>query len=738
MKKTEIVALGILLLAYLNNIFNLFEISLFAFFNILVFLIISIAGYKLYKPKTYSNEIKASFFAVFCGLAFSLGILSFGAKIWNHSNTVTLVLAIPNFILFSFLLFNIVKSRKNKVSERRHYYSKLFIRSSLLVVLVITILALPYYILNVYINKESTVLHNRGLATLYYNKSMDFSSEEKFDLALNYAKKSLHSSEIAWGKNDTNIFAAYEALYTSYSGLIKEEYSNGNEENVLQYAKAIKKPIKIWFGDSTKQEALTNTFVAKIHQDRGNYELSDSLYIQSLHILERYYKTKNVTYVRVLNLLANSYRNQSYFKDAESLYKTSLYHLENDTIKYTNVKNPSTAISTIPTCKANTYAEMAWNYTLFQQNDKATVFFDKAFKIPTYKNHENYSLTLTRQAYNYLYNDDFNQAKKIMDNALAVALEKYGEADYNYISALKGLITINTSLGNYKQAEKGCIKAIALLAKITDKKDEFYARLIYAYGEIKYALADYKSSAELFNQALEYSKENTPQYANILGSISTLNGNLTNYAVALKQAEKASEIAVLFFDDENSPNLPEFFRKEAYINYLIGRYTAANKLYTRSFRIDTLNKNQKKTSFASTLNGIGLIKTQKNKYKEADTLFEKSLKIYKSIFGENHPNYATLLYNKACLELERKKLDASEKLFNRSLNIFKEVINDKHDMVADNLVGLGEINIKRNKFQYALNYFEEAITIYKEKFVPEHKKIVLTADYIEFCKKRIK
>jgi hypothetical protein len=284
MKKTEIFAFGLIILLYINKILGLAEIKIFVIINLIVFLTLSIFGHKLYKPKTYKNEKKATLFAVFCGLAFSFGIISFGAKVWNHTNIVTLVLSIPNLILFSFLLFKIKKNREIKSSERNQFYKNLLIRSSAIIFLVITVMLLPHYIINSYVNKEEPILHNRGLAKLYYHQSIELSSQEKFDNALIYAKKSLSSSDIAWGENNTNYQQPYEALYKSYIGLIKKECQDGNEEKVLKYSKAVKKPIRIWYGDSTKQEASINTFVAKIHQDRGNYKLSDSLYVESLYI----------------------------------------------------------------------------------------------------------------------------------------------------------------------------------------------------------------------------------------------------------------------------------------------------------------------------------------------------------------------------------------------------------------------------------------------------------------------
>ena len=547
----------------------------------------------------------------------------------------------------------------------------------------------------------------------------------------------MNSYKIAWGHDSTRYWEVYDAFFQSYFGLIQNNFQAGNYQKVLDYNELIQTPMEIWYGDSCKQEAMVMTMVAGVYQHEEKYNIADSLYIEALNIYKHYFKSKNLYYSSTLQLLANSYREQYYYKDAIDLYESVIYLLQKDTSNYTSSKQSEEAKFIIENSIASANAEMAWTYSLNQNYDTAMIIFERALATESFKNHKNYPTTLTRFAYNTLYKGNYKKAKERMIVAVQTALEAFGEIDYDYLYALEGLNSINTTLAEYNEAEKGCIRAISLLNKITDQKNDYCASLIFSLGQVKYNQAAYDSSLMLFNQALKYTSENTLQYADILVSLSGLNGDLINYNEAYSQAKQASKIANDYFEKEDSPFMAKYLRNEAYVNYLLGEYIKADKLYQKCYSIDTTNGNEDKISFAATLNGIGLIKTERNDFKVADTLFNNSLKIYQNKIGINNPNYATVLYNRAYLRLKQKKYNEAEDLFNESLSIIGQTVNDRHDKVADNYTGLGEIKLKQKDYETALDYFEKAYLIYKDKFGDEHNKVTLTSKYIEICKKKI-
>ena len=88
------------------------------------------------------------------------------------------------------------------------------------------------------------------------------------------------------------------------------------------------------------------------------------------------------------------------------------------------------------------------------------------------------------------------------------------------------------------------------------------------------------------------------------------------------------------------------------------------------------------------------------------------------------------------MRLYENRLIESDTLFSQSLNIIISTLGNKHDKVADNLTGLGEIKLKQKKVSEALDNFTKAYEIYKTKFKADHKKVILTAKYIDLCKNK--
>ncbi len=736
-KYVEILILGIIFIYYLSSALGIPHFYGFSILTLFLATSIAILGFNLYRPEKYTNKTKAILFAILCGFAFSTGIISFGVKILNHSNLVSLIFAIPNFIIFVLLLFLYKKSSKTSDSKKKQFLKGLLVRSTVILVIILIVLPLPYYILNVHLNKSNKVLYNRGQGRLYYIKSLEESHNKEYDEALLYASKSLDSYKIAWGQDSTRYWEVYDAFFQAYFGLIQNNFLVGNYQKVLDYNNLIQTPMKICYGDSCSQEAMVMTIVARAYQEKEMYNIADSLFIDALNIYKHYFKSKNLYYSSTLQLLANSYREQHYYTDAIDLYKSVIYLLHKDTSGYTSSKQQEQTKQIKENVIASANSEMAWAYSLNQNYDTANTIFEKVLSIESFTNHKNFSTTLTRYAYNTLYWGNYQEAKKRMTYAVQISLEVSGEIGYSYLYALNGLNSVNITLAEYDEAEKGCIKAISILNKITDLKDDYYASLIYSLGRVKYNQASYDSALTLYNQALRYTPDKTAQYADILVSLSKLNCDLIKYEAANSQAKQASRIANDFLDDEDSPFMVEYYRNEAYVNYLLSEYSNAYRLYKKCYSIDTLNNNEEKVSFASTLNGLGLIKSAKNSFMVADTLFKNSLKIYKNKIGVNHPDYATVLFNRAYLRLKQKKLNEAEKLFKESLAIIKETLNDKHDKIADNYTGLGEIKLKQKDYKTALDYFEKAHLIYKNKFENEHAKVILTSDYIENCKKKL-
>ncbi|WP_317899937.1 tetratricopeptide repeat protein [Aurantibacillus circumpalustris] len=732
MKKIEIIVFGIVLLFYLNNIFG-FEIEsgVYALVHFLAFLYISFLGYQLYIPDEYTNKVKSTFFAIFCGVAFASGIMGFTLKIFNMPNAILLLLNAPNLVLFFLLIHLLRRNRKNALIEKVKYYKGLIIRCSVIITLSVIILFLPLDFINIYLNRNIPTLHSRGLAQKNYKLAMQLSENKEYEQSLVFSQKAIEFYEIGY---DTTYFDGFIAQYRAYWGLIEKNIYEGSDDKVLENIYAIQRPLRILYGDSSQENAYLKTLLGELYVRAEKYNKADSLFIEALNLYENHFKTKNIYYALTLKLLANSYREQYYYQQAIKVYQSAVIILTSGSKNYNSLQFKDQPEDIIINTLAGVYADIGWTYSKRQIYDSADAYFEKAFDTKTYSQSHDYSISLTNYAFHVLNKGDFRKAKALMEQSLNRVFKINGENTYYYLNVLNGLNIVNIALADYKEAEQGCNKSIKILEKITSSKDNFYGSLLLRLGLVKHYQGFYETAENLFNEALSYTNNTTIQYADILDALSSLKCDLTQYQAALDQAQMAKKIAIIYFEEKNNPYLTQYIRSEAYINYLIENTNESEKLYEQCLSIDTTNKMEDKISFGSTLNGIGLIKSRKNRFIEADTLFNRTMRIYEMQIGKNHPDYATVLYNKAYLRLKEGKLSESENLFQQALEIINKTLDSQHDKIADNLTGLGEIRLKEKRKNEALKYFTQANEIYKAKFKSDHKKVILTSKYISLSK----
>ena len=736
MRKIEIFTFGFILLLYINKIFQFIELPDFWVFNFIASLIIAITGFKIYRSIEYSNKTKAVLFAMACGFAFSFAIIAPVAKIMNYENSIALYFSIPNFILFIFLLIQVVWKRDNSKALQHKYYRGLFIRSSVFMVMVIIIVLLPFRFINLHLNKEEPQLYNRGLGHLYYDISLKYSENKEYENALEYAHKSLNSFII--GFEDTlRHYKSYQAFYEAYKGLINEGYQKRDYNKALKYGILIQKPIKLFYGENSYESAYINSRLAQIYYKLGNDSRCDSLYNNALNKLEKYYGYKNMLYANIQANQADFYANKYDYSYAIDLYESSIKIYLNDSSTIKDLHDFKSKEMVTQSLVSEIYTKIALLYSQNEHYDSADIFFEKAFSNKYYIESNSYSNGLTRLYKYYLGLRKYNDAKKAIETAITYLKETTGEENLYYLFALDRLSAVNQVIANYDEAEKGYQQAIQLAKKINHSDIRYNGKLHYKLGEIKYLKASYDSAFLYYGDALDYFSTNTKGQAIVLNALSILNSKLYNYSEALAQSEQAIGILKEEGVDEDSPYMISYFSNQAHIFYLLGNTTKATELYNKCYSIDTSYSNNEALSFASILNGLALIKQSQNRFAEADSLFYQSLEIYKKSLGEMHPSYALVLHNLAYSKMSENKLGEAEILFNESLNINKIVFDDDHDEIANSYVGLGELKMKMKQYKEALSLFKKALSIYQAKFNNEHIKIKMTNENIKKASKKI-
>ena len=732
MQKTEKVVLGLLTLLYLNKITGFIELEfLYIFLNLIVFIIIAVNGYEFYRYPKKANKLNV-FFSILCGLAFSLGLFSFTMKIWYFSNYLLVVFGSLNTLLFLILIYLIA----NSDTDLFKYYKGLLIRSSFILITIVVLFLTPKYLVNIYLNRDVEVYYNQGLSDKYYFESIDCIEKGDFSNGIKNAEKSLSLSKKIYGNNLNEYKTVYESLYSAYVQEINFNYSKGNFEGVLNASIKIEKPIKIWFGNNSKEESEIKNIQAEIYSQKGLYKISDSLFFESLKMLKKHFNFKNYDYLKTLFLLADSYESQMYLNDAVQLYKSVISISENNLLNYKSNNNLDLIVNYKDLISASN-ARIANILSIKNEIEKSNLYFQNAFKNKSFKNSKQYFKAITDYASHQIKLENFKKAKYILEKTLNLVIKKSGKINYDYLYVLDGINSLNVSLANYKKAEEGCVEAIDILKQITNEKTNFYGSLLNRLANVENYLGNYNDAEKKYKEALKYSDVNSLQYSEILKSLSNLKATFSEYNESLKLAIQARIQAEEYFKNEFDSELKSFYQNEAYSNYLNGELIKSQFLYSKCFSFDTLKIMKNDLSNSITFNGLGLISYSQNNFNVSNTYYTKSLEIIKNKLGVNHPDYALVQYNLAYLKLKEGRKVEAENLFKQSLNKYSKVFDLNHDKIGDVFVGLAEINLSNKNYKESIKLFKKALKIYNLKFKVGNLKSIELNKKLVFLKSKL-
>ncbi|WP_196888926.1 tetratricopeptide repeat protein [Aureivirga sp. CE67] len=735
MHKLEKILIISLILLYLSKIIDFSQYFFFYLINFLVFILLSIFGFKIYKSKAFGK--KSTLIAVYSGIAIGFGVLSFSSVIRNLTEFVAFSLMIPNFLLFVFLSYNWRKSRKNNEenSEKINFIKKLWYRSSSLILLLIVLSLTPLHLINIYINKDVEELKNRGLRKVYIDKAKEFYRKNEFEKAIHYGELAIKSDSIG-SPNDTIPWGyAHSLVYKGYKSLILKDIKAKDQSHKLKYFPKTYYHISKSYGSESEKKYIIQSFEAQVLKLEKQYEISDSLFIDCLNSLENSYK--GLSYTRILHAWSISLSERGYNQDAKNYLATEIDLIKKDTTTYNNQEKPEEEFY----IKANDISEAQSEIArIFQSEGKfleADSYYKKAFENEYFNKSSSYLNSLSSYGYNLNHLGKYKKAKEIFKTLCKSSFEENNGENFNYLSALRGLNTVEFSLSNFDIIEKNCKKGLEINDKISEEKNEYYYDFHKQLGEVYIAQAKYDKALQEFRIASDNTEYSSFKYAVLYKNLSETNLKLGDYTSSLEYAEKASSEAFEQLGEKNNPYYTSFAQNEAYVNYTIGKLKKSKELYELSYSNDTLFQLKENLSFSNTLNGLGLLKFERNKLKQAETLFENSKQIIENKIGQNNFHFATILHNQASLEFKKGNNNNAKDMFAKSTEIIKNILSENHDLIADNYFGLGEIAFKEKKYSEALEFFEKSDTIYKSIFKNENIKTENTQLKIEQCKKKI-
>jgi CHAT domain-containing protein/tetratricopeptide (TPR) repeat protein len=376
--------------------------------------------------------------------------------------------------------------------------------------------------------------------------------------------------------------------------------------------------IKNLFNFLKRQSADINTRSVE-HYNRRNLFKAVSQGELALKITEKVVTSEHPVVIKSLNLLAEMYKQNRQFDEAEKKYRRVLEIFEG---KYGR--------------KHYTVAATIGNIAKF------------------------YTSTGRRRMAEPLYLE-----------ALDIYKQVYGTEHASVVTMMYNIALLYDSMGRLSDAEPMYKKAIALAEKVHGKDHPTVASGLNNLGLLYYTSGRYDEVEPYYRRAWEiYEKAYGREHAavstalNNLALLFTARGMFGEAEFFYKQAIELDE--KLFGPDH--ANLASDLNNLATLYKGLGRLSEAEPLFKRALEINEKNLG-KHPALAANYNNLALVYFLKGQLHKAAPLYRKAIDIGIETLGEDHPDVALWMNNLALLYAAEEKPLASYELFKKTMEI---------------------------------------------------------------------
>ena len=413
-----------------------------------------------------------------------------------------------------------------------------------------------------------------------------------------------------------------------------------------------------------------------LYRNTGNYEKSESFYLEALPIQEKFLGKEHPEYANTLNNLGIVYYNMGNYAQTEK------YFLEAKNIreKVLGQEHPDYTMSL--NNLGNLYSEMG-------DFSKAEIYYLEAKTIREKvlgREHPNYAISLNNLASLYYKFGNYADAEKNWLEAKTIFEKVFGKEHPNYANSLNNLGVLYRNMGNNYEAEKYYLETKKIIEKALGKEHQNYAASLNNLGFL------YNNSGN-FSEAEKYYMEAKTIFEKVLGK------EHPNYASSL------NNLGVLY------QRFGNYIDAEIY-------FLEAKSIYEKIFGKDHIN-------YANSLNNLGFLYSNTGNYTEAEKYFLEAKIIREKILGIEHSNYASSLNHLGLLYSKTGNYAEAEKYFLEAKTIREKIYGKKHSYYATSLIDLGGLYKAINNYAEAEKYFLEAKTIYENVYGKENPDYVL-------------
>ena len=494
---------------------------------------------------------------------------------------------------------------------------------------------------------------------------------------------------------------------------------------------------------------------------QGNLKQAIIIAQQAVNLGSSQQLTEHSEYCDSLNNLAELYRIQGYYLEANPLYLQAL------TIRKSLLgsEHPDVAQS------LNNLAVLYHSQGNYSQAEKCFLESLELWKRIFGESHFQIATNLNNLAEIYREQGKYLKAEQVHLEVLAIRKCLFDDEHPDIAQTLTNLGAIYTSLGRYKEAEKMHLETLAMKRRLFEESHPDITISLNNLARLYDVQGRYQEAEQVHLDVLDRWKEIlSSEHPYIASSLSNLAGNYQEQGRYIESEQKYLEALAMrkhLLGDEhpdiasNLDNLAELYRIQG--RYLLaeqkaieayylrkklfsyehidivdslktlaviytyqGRYLSAEKLYLEVLPILESLLGKEHPVVASTLNNMAGLYEEQGNYSQAEQKCLSALEIQKNLLSNEHPDIALTFNQIAVIYRLQGRYSEAEELHLESLAMTKNLLGEQHPFVAAILNNLAVLYDAQYKYQEAEKLFLSALAIVKSAFGNEHPQVAST------------
>jgi eukaryotic-like serine/threonine-protein kinase len=281
----------------------------------------------------------------------------------------------------------------------------------------------------------------------------------------------------------------------------------------------------------------------------------------------------------------------------------------------------------------------------------------------------------------YLSLDLPDDAQPLIEQALAVRRQLYGENHLDVANSLYSLNRVYEKKGDLKTAEALAVNSLAINSLLTGTDSVATAGSLCRLGIIQTARGELKLAEQQLQECLR---------------------------IRVAQLGKDHELVTVPLD-----NLAQLAQRRR-------DFAAAQTFYREAIRIDLKNQRQDHPQYIRHLHNLATSLHEQGDLDAAEPLYRQTVDLFRQVVGPEHSETIEATENLGRLLEDRGRFDEAERIYSTALAASRKAHPEPHVDVAHLLSDLGRLALARKQYPEAEQYLRQALQIYRATLPPGH------------------